>query len=222
MQGPTGVGKSLAYLVGVVVAARAMKRSIVISSATVALQEQLENRDVPFFVKNSGMPLTFTIAKGRTRYVCHHKLTGASGDGDPHGDGDLFMESVLLERKPLESEIKIYSQLLNNFNNGKWTGDRDELPGDYCAHVVITKIPFAVPSDPVQKTLDDWLSGQGRSYFNEIAVPQACLRMIQAAGRLIRSESDTGQITILDERLTKTNYGRLIKNSLPPFRMLNA
>lgn len=94
-----------------------------------------------------------------------------------------------------------------------------DLPGAYCAHVVITKIPFAVPSDPVQETLDEWLSKRNQSYFNEIAVPQACLRMIQAAGRLIRTESDTGMLTILDGRLNKTRYGKLIKDSLPPFRL---
>lgn len=94
-----------------------------------------------------------------------------------------------------------------------------DLPGDLCAHVVITKIPFAVPSDPVQKTLDEWLSKRNKSYFNEIAVPQACLRMIQAAGRLIRTEHDSGTLTILDCRLNTTRYGKQIKDSLPPFKL---
>lgn len=94
-----------------------------------------------------------------------------------------------------------------------------DLPGAYCAHVIITKIPFAVPSDPVQQTLDEWLSKRNRSYFSEVAVPQACLRMIQAAGRLIRTETDSGIVTVLDERLRTTGYGKMIQKSLPPFRV---
>lgn len=93
-----------------------------------------------------------------------------------------------------------------------------DLPGDACTHVVIAKLPFAVPNDPVQETLAEWLASQNKSYFTEIAVPQACLRMIQAAGRLIRTETDTGILTVLDDRLAKTQYGRQILAALPPFR----
>lgn len=94
-----------------------------------------------------------------------------------------------------------------------------DLPGDYCAHVIIAKIPFAVPSDPVQETLADWLASLNRSYFSEVALPQASLRMIQWAGRLIRSENDRGAISILDNRLTSTSYGKQILKSLPGFAM---
>lgn len=95
-----------------------------------------------------------------------------------------------------------------------------DLRGDLCTHVVIAKIPFAVPNDPVQETLSEWLESQNLSYFNEVAVPQACLRMIQAAGRLIRTETDTGTLTVLDDRLTSKQYGRQIIASLPPFRRI--
>jgi len=95
-----------------------------------------------------------------------------------------------------------------------------DLPGDACGHVIIAKLPFAVPNDPVQETLSEWLEAQNKSYFMEIAVPQACLRMIQAAGRLIRTEKDTGRLTILDDRIKKKRYGKMILDSLPPFRMV--
>ena len=92
-----------------------------------------------------------------------------------------------------------------------------DLPGDYCTHVVIAKIPFPVPTDPVDATLGEWVKAQGRNPFQEISVPEAALRLIQASGRLLRQESDTGTITILDERLVTKFYGKSILDSLPPY-----
>lgn len=92
-----------------------------------------------------------------------------------------------------------------------------DLPGNYCKHVVIAKIPFPVPNDPVDATLGEWVKSQGRNPFQEISVPEAALRLIQASGRLLRQESDTGTITILDERLHTRSYGRAILDSMPPY-----
>ncbi len=92
-----------------------------------------------------------------------------------------------------------------------------DLPGEYCTHVVIAKIPFPVPNDPIDATLGDWVKGRGGNPFQEISVPEACLRLIQASGRLLRRESDTGTITILDERLLTRSYGRAILASMPPY-----
>lgn len=93
-----------------------------------------------------------------------------------------------------------------------------DLPGAYCQHVVIAKIPFAVPDDPVEAALSEWIEARGGNPFMEIAVPDASLRLIQACGRLLRSEKDTGCITLLDRRLVTQRYGKAILNSLPPFR----
>ena len=93
-----------------------------------------------------------------------------------------------------------------------------DLPGAYCEHVVIVKIPFAVPDDPVGATLSEWIEGRGGNAFQEIMVPDAALRMVQACGRLLRTETDSGTITILDRRLVTQRYGQLILNALPPFR----
>jgi len=94
-----------------------------------------------------------------------------------------------------------------------------DLPGDYCTHVIIAKIPFAVPNDPVEATLGEWIKGQGKNPFREISVPEASMKLIQASGRLLRTEMDAGTITILDERLLKKFYGKGIIGSLPPFRI---
>ena len=93
-----------------------------------------------------------------------------------------------------------------------------DLPGKYCEHVVIAKIPFAVPDDPVEAALAEWIEKNGGNPFMEIAVPDASLRLIQACGRLLRTESDSGTVTVLDRRLVTQRYGKAILNALPPFR----
>lgn len=93
-----------------------------------------------------------------------------------------------------------------------------DLPGKYCEHVIIAKIPFAVPNDPIEATLSQWLSDQGRNPFQVLSVPEAAFKLVQAAGRLLRNESDSGVITVLDERLVTRRYGKDILDSLPPYR----
>ncbi len=92
-----------------------------------------------------------------------------------------------------------------------------DLPGDYCRHVIIAKLPFSVPDDPVDAALSEWLESQGRNPFMEISVPDAALRLVQACGRLLRTETDEGRVTLLDRRLLTKRYGQAILDSLPPF-----
>jgi len=92
-----------------------------------------------------------------------------------------------------------------------------DLPGEYCTHVVIAKIPFAVPDDPVEAALAEWIEARGGNAFMEISVPDAALKLVQACGRLLRSETDRGTITLFDRRMISRRYGKAILNSLPPF-----
>jgi ATP-dependent DNA helicase DinG len=94
-----------------------------------------------------------------------------------------------------------------------------DLPGDYCRHVVIAKIPFAVPDSPLEAALAEWVEAQGRNAFMEISVPDAALRLVQASGRLLRTEEDSGRITLMDRRILTKRYGRAILDSLPPFQL---
>jgi ATP-dependent DNA helicase DinG len=93
-----------------------------------------------------------------------------------------------------------------------------DLPGDYCSHVVIAKIPFAVPDSPLESALAEWVESQGRNAFMDISVPDAALRLVQASGRLLRTEQDVGRVTLLDRRVVTRRYGKAILDSLPPFR----
>lgn len=93
-----------------------------------------------------------------------------------------------------------------------------DLPGDYCKHVIIAKLPFMVPDDPLHEALSEWIEDKGGNSFFDIALPIASLRLIQACGRLLRTESDTGTVTILDKRLITKRYGSQLIDALPPFR----
>ncbi len=92
-----------------------------------------------------------------------------------------------------------------------------DLPGNACNNLIIAKLPFAVPDDPVSETLADWITEKGGNPFMEITLPATSIKLIQAVGRLIRSENDTGTVVIFDTRLKNTHYGRLLRKSLPPF-----
>lgn len=93
-----------------------------------------------------------------------------------------------------------------------------DLPGRYCEHVVIAKIPFAVPDDPIEAALAEWIEARGGNAFMQMTVPDAAVKLVQACGRLLRSETDSGTITLLDRRIISKRYGRLILDALPPFR----
>lgn len=94
-----------------------------------------------------------------------------------------------------------------------------DLPGALCTHVIVTKIPFPMPDNPVEQAVAEWITDRGGNAFIEQAVPQACIRLVQAVGRLIRRELDWGKVTILDRRIVDRNYGKILLKSLPPMRL---
>lgn len=99
-------------------------------------------------------------------------------------------------------------------------GEGLDLPGRLCETVVITQLPFAVPTDPVEATFAEWLEARGRNPFIEVSVPNATRTLVQYCGRLIRSEADRGRIVILDRRIVARRYGAAMLRSLPPFAQL--
>lgn len=95
-----------------------------------------------------------------------------------------------------------------------------DLPGEACVHVIIAKLPFAMPDDPVSQTLSQWVQRNGGNAFIELSVPEASIKLIQAVGRLIRSETDYGRVTLLDNRLLHQAYGKRLLAALPPFKRI--
>ena len=112
------------------------------------------------------------------------------------------------------------TQLLENFKHTEravllgtrsfWEGV--DVPGDALSVLVITRLPFAVPSDPVVQARAETYENP----FHEYQVPQAILRFRQGFGRLIRSQTDRGVVVILDRRVQSKMYGRQFLEALPP------
>jgi ATP-dependent DNA helicase DinG len=94
-----------------------------------------------------------------------------------------------------------------------------DVRGDALSCVIIDKLPFAVPSDPVVAARQRFIEDAGGSSFYEYSVPQAIISLKQGLGRLIRSATDRGVLSVLDPRLRTQAYGRQFIKSLPPCRV---
>jgi ATP-dependent DNA helicase DinG len=93
-----------------------------------------------------------------------------------------------------------------------------DVRGEALSAVIIDKLPFAPPDDPVLAARIDKMNAEGRNAFMEYQLPYAVITLKQGAGRLIRDETDRGVLMICDPRLISKPYGRRIWQSLPPFR----
>ncbi|MGE8317158.1 MAG: ATP-dependent DNA helicase DinG [Comamonas sp.] len=144
VQAGTGVGKSLAYAVPAIAIALARGTRVVISTATVALQEQLVNKDLPALAakmgESGGMPFRHALAKGRGRYVCKLKLERMAGTGDGGGaeaDGEGFddffpdemaeAQQTARSRQVSEARLQFYTRMADALATRRWDGDRDSL-----------------------------------------------------------------------------------------------
>ena len=141
-----------------------------------------------------------------------------------HGLPEQFRKQVLAQGDLSKQEI--IKQHRKSIDDGKCSiifglasfAEGIDLPGGYCNHVVIIKIPFSVPNDPVVATLCEWVDGKGGNSFREISVPDAILRLVQASGRLLRTEQDRGVVTLLDRRIITQRYGGMILDAMPPYK----
>lgn len=161
--------------------------------------------------KSEGVLVLFA-SKKQMDYVVHHLPR-------------LLQQKLLIQgQKAKEQLVREHFARINNqgfsalFGLASFSEGLD-LPGKACTHVIIAKLPFAVPDDPVSLTLAEWVTLRGGHPFNEITLPETSLKLIQAVGRLIRSETDWGKVTILDRRLITKNYGRQLRKNLPPFKL---
>ncbi len=117
------------------------------------------------------------------------------------------------------------AELLNRFRSATapilvgsasfWEGV--DVPGEQLSVVIVDKLPFAPPDDPVLRARSDQLKRAGKDAFRELHLPAAAMSLKQGAGRLIRSEHDYGVLMVGDVRLADKAYGRSLLKSLPPF-----
>ena len=95
-----------------------------------------------------------------------------------------------------------------------------DLPGNVLELVIIDKLPFPPPNDPMAEARSKALEAEGRSAFNDYFVPEAAVALKQGAGRLIRRETDQGVLVVCDTRLATMGYGKRLLRALPPMPRL--
>jgi ATP-dependent DNA helicase DinG len=121
--------------------------------------------------------------------------------------GEEFHRHALLEMFRADESSVLFG--LDSF----WTGV--DVPGKALEHVIITRLPFPMPNHPLVEARLETIAAAGGNGFLEHTLPEAVLKFRQGAGRLIRSRSDRGIVTILDSRIHRKSYGRFFLSSLP-------
>jgi ATP-dependent DNA helicase DinG len=96
------------------------------------------------------------------------------------------------------------------------------VKGDGLRLVILPKLPFRVPTDPLQQARHEKLAAEGKDPFRTFTLPQAAIKLRQGYGRLIRSTTDRGVVLLLDRRVHEKSYGRVLLAALPPARRLSA
>jgi ATP-dependent DNA helicase DinG len=117
--------------------------------------------------------------------------------------------SALLERFKITPNAVLFATA------SFWQGV--DVPGEQLSCVIVDRLPFAVPSDPIVAARVNALNEEGRNAFAEYQVPQAVLALKQGFGRLIRAKTDRGVLSLLDNRIQRMAYGKIFMESLPKY-----
>ena len=129
---------------------------------------------------------------------------------------DKGFEVFLHGDKPRSQIIKEFKEAENPILFGTtsfWEGV--DVQGENLSNVIITKLPFLVPTDPVVSAISKKIEEDGGNSFTDFQLPEAIIKFKQGVGRLIRKKTDSGNIFILDNRILKKRYGSLFINALP-------
>ena len=129
---------------------------------------------------------------------------------------DKGFEVFLHGDKPRSQIIKEFKEVENPMLFGTtsfWEGV--DVQGENLSNVIITKLPFLVPTDPVVSAISKKIEEDGGNSFMDFQLPEAIIKFKQGVGRLIRKKTDSGNIFILDNRILKKRYGSLFINALP-------
>ena len=136
--------------------------------------------------------------------ACFSTLSKAGINLYKQGDDDRFR---LLEKFKKDTSSVLFGTY------SFWEGV--DVPGESLSHVIIVKLPFGVPTDPVFSARSDAIGKRGGNSFMELSVPDAVIKFRQGFGRLMRKSTDRGSVTVLDKRLITKRYGSIFINSIP-------
>jgi len=169
----------------------------VAAAEIVRILHATQGRAFVLCTSNSSMNALYEIVSSRVGYPCFLQGT--------------MSKTGLLDRFRRTSNAVLFA------TSSFWQGV--DVQGEQLSCVIIDKLPFAVPTDPIVAARSKFIDDNGGKSFFEYSVPQAVITLKQGIGRLIRSSTDRGVIAILDPRLRTKSYGREFLNSLPRMRI---
>jgi len=128
-------------------------------------------------------------------------------------DRPFLMQGPDQSRTELAQQMRTLGRAVLFGTDSFWTGI--DVPGPALSQVIITRLPFDPPTHPITEARLDWIREQGGNPFQQLTLPEALIRFRQGVGRLIRTQTDRGLVTLLDPRVLSRTYGRLFLESLP-------
>jgi len=164
--------------------------------AVTKLIEAAEGRTLVLFTSYDSLKSAFNTVS--------LQLRGFTGRLLKQGDDD---NARLLETFKQEKESVLFA------TDSFWQGV--DVPGESLSQVIIVKLPFSVPNDPVFMARSEAIERRGGNSFMELSVPEACIKFRQGVGRLIRTCSDRGAVVVLDRRIYEKRYGSIFNASVP-------
>lgn len=160
----------------------------------------------PLLVKSEGRAFLL--------FTSHRALKEAQEILHLYWEGDLLVQGEA-PKSALLQKFKMANQAILLGTSSFWEGV--DVKGKALKIVMIDRIPFAPPDDPIVQAREAYLKEKGLHGFVNFQLPEAVIAMKQGAGRLIRDTQDTGVLVLCDPRLSQKPYGRVIANSLPSF-----